>query len=152
MGGSCLGLPPALGCPQEEMASHASPGRSLLCGKVFPRCLRTPVVYLENGTWCKYSRGKFSQGHGRRKGPFIQQTPPGAPSLPRECNPPSSTPTSLDESPNCFSVCYHLHTGWRRPGFLSPLEALVHPGPRHTSAISFIQGEYTLFWREMMMS
>ena len=63
----------------------------------------------------------------------------------------SHQPISLDECPNYFSICYQLCTGWRRPGFLSPLEALVLPGPWHTSAISFVQGEHIFFWRETMM-
>jgi len=127
----------ASGCPQEEMSSPASLGRSLLCGKVFPRCLWTFVLHLEDETGCKHSRGKFCQGHWGRKGPFIQQPPPGAP-LSRERNPPSCMPTSLDECPNHFCMCWMEETrlSQHSPGSGSP-------GPWHTSATSFVQGEHS---------
>lgn len=94
----------------QKMASPASLGRPLLCEKASPRCLWTPMEHQKSGTACKHFRGKFSQGQGRRKGPFIEQSLSGLLSLLRECNLLSFTLSSLDEYPNYCSTCYHqLH-------------------------------------------
>ncbi|KAI1238888.1 hypothetical protein IHE44_0011979 [Lamprotornis superbus] len=99
-------------CPQEEVPSPASLGRSPCVGRCFLEAYGQLQSCLEGGMWCRCSRGKFSQGHGSRKGILWSRFPLEPPVCPGNASP---SPISPAEHPDSFSMCNQ----WSRPGFFS---------------------------------